>query len=394
MKNTEGQKQVHQLFVKGVDSTTDPRLLSPEHHTVANAQNMRLDRSGAYTTVSGDVALYSAGRNGSGSWSWGMIWAGTRLVEFLYDHVDEVSEVWIGGVKYGSHANMPKGYLSIDYDPIGDDVYIAAKDRVITNVTYTASVPMVLNVQDMIDSLNTTKYTTTFDIDLYTIQAKVQMDQPVFISLEPVGGGGGLLCGSYSYSIRYVDVDGNRSAWGPSTPLIPVPKNNDTTSMVYKFIGQKVFGGEAVDGPTSTGIRIRFRVTNFSGYSYIEIRRIANKSGSAIDYVATPEVISLTKDSNGDLVDIVNNPFSVIDFVDRDGLAWITLSEQEVANSIAVDKAGKVRIYDNRIVMADITYKSRNITQNLNDIFLSFIFTKSLPRYVVVVVKVSFIITC
>jgi hypothetical protein len=359
MKTTEGQKQLPQVFTKLLSTTIDPVLLAPDHNSVQDLLNYRVWIDGAVYPVMGDDVLYgnTQGKvaNSANHTALGIKVCNQKVVEVYWDASDSKVEIWIDGVLCGDHYDLGAlSEVSMDYDPVDDNLVLTSIDR------HT----LFLNIQDMINNNAGTKYKAAFDWTLYTLQGKVQLDQPVFAGLSDVGVGGGLVPGSYSYSFRFVDADGNRSTWGPSTPMIPVPWTYEP-NLFYSFPGTKVLGGNATMGNSRYGIKIRTRLTNLSGYSYVEIKRVANKNGTSIDYSASPEIIALTRDANGVLVNLDSPSVVVITFLDRNDLNWLTYSEVSVDESTSIQSSRKVKIYDNRIVLAGVKYESKAISGNI-----------------------------
>jgi hypothetical protein len=169
--------------------------------------------------------------------------------------------------------------------------------------------PMILNVQDMVDSLSTdpNKYFSAFNPEDYSVNLATSNDSPVFIGIVPVGGGGGLPVGLYDYSFRYVTSSGDRTNWSVATPFIPIVQSNSSASNQYP--GSKTFGGPAnPEFATGYGIKIRFRVTNIHNYDYIEIKRTSYNQGAGLGFTPTPEIIAK--------VDISREEISVRDFID------------------------------------------------------------------------------
>ena len=162
---------------------------------------------------------------------------------------DDVFEVWVektgadtpyivvNGVAMGKSPDMPWLYEHrIQFDKnescIGGEVYLTD-----FNVP-----PIVFSIKDIKDAYaaGDLTYFDNFNLNLYSINLSSPLDIPVFTGLVNVGGGGGLPVGSYQYSLRYVNGDGDATNWGPLTPSIPVVQSASSLSNQYPYT--KTFG--------------------------------------------------------------------------------------------------------------------------------------------------------
>lgn len=217
------------------------------------------------------------------------------------------------------------------------------------------SQPMIFNIQDMLDAYNSgdQKYFSEFNINQYVVNLSAPLDIPVFEELVNVGSGGGLPIGSYSYSIRYVNQEGDRTNFGPSTPLIAVPRdlNEDSTQYPYSLT---VGGAPDNSVKTSFGIKLKFRVNNELNYDFIEVRRYSWNSNTGENF--TPEGVIVAR------LDVVENEFSTRTFIDplESNTDEVISDEEETVQLAFIERAKGVRYYDKRLVLMNIETGSRD----------------------------------
>lgn len=231
--------------------------------------------------------------------------------------------------------------------------------------------PLIFSIQDIIDEYGdgtslpggtrTEKYFDDFNIELYHIQPTVQLNQPVFIEVKNVGGVNGLAPGSYAYSMRYVDDDGNGTVWGPSTPMIPVPGNESFTGYYYTGVGTHGLMPDP-SGSSNYGIKLRIRVMNKNNYSYIELRRVAHIDGQAMDFVPQAQKITVSE------VNIRENPYSYVEFIDSKQKVWTSIDEFEDEESPMIDKVNAIAYFKSRLTMHSPTYLTKDV--DTTDLFL------------------------
>jgi len=276
-----------------------------------------------------------------------------NIVEFWADKLGtEDPIIRINGVISGQSPDFPwlfaNGGLQVDKNEncLGGEVF----------TTDFTTPPMILNVQDIIDSLvsDPTKYFSNFNPSLYTINLDTPIDIPIFIELENVGGGGGLPVGEYQYSLRYVNEAGDRTNWGPLTPPIPVVQALSSASAQYP--NTKTYGGAAdLAFPTGFGPKIRFRVTNLANYDFIEVRRIAYNFSGGIDVIPQGQIVAKLDISEGEI--------SIREFVDpSDSNVEDTLADSEETQQLGVIAAAKaIRYHDKRLNLMNVKYASREL---------------------------------
>ena len=223
-------------------------------------------------------------------------------------------------------------------------------------LTDNKNVPIIFNVGDIIDSFNTgsDKYFDLFNRALYEINLSTPLNIPVFVGLEPVGGGAGLPVGEYSYSLRYVNDAGDRTNFSPTTPLIPVVQATGDASPQYPYT--KTRGGDAdITAKTSFGIKLRFRIVNLLNYDSIEVRRYEWNTG-ALNVAPTAVLIAR--------IPIVDGQISVEEIVDPiDSNIEETLDDTEDTNQLMfVERAKAIRYYDKKLVLMNYSIASRTMT--------------------------------
>src|SRR5665647_2322757 len=297
----------------------------------------------------------------------GGIWLNGYVVTFYRDCIAGLTYIYANSLLIGQHVDYPRQMFDID---VNEETW----EMVITdNVT----VPIVLDLQDMLDAQVAGEliYFDDYDYKLYSVNKPLQLNQPVFIQLEDLGAGGGLKFGSYAYAVCYASKSGESTPWGPITPYIPVPES--AVSLVSNAVegyaaGLKTWGGETSPTPGRYGIRLKLRITNLSGFDYIKIKRLANQTGQPISYTPTAEFVILTTDAFGGLIDIKADPHSIIEFVDSDTLDWAILDDSVTSAYSTIKTARTARFYDRRIILGGVEYESKVMSAvNKSDMFLT-----------------------
>lgn len=276
---------------------------------------------------------------------------------------DDIFELWveklglddpyivINSIVMGKSPDMPWEYAHrIQFDKnescIGGEIYLTD-----FNVP-----PIIFSIKDIKDAFaaGDLAYFDNFNLNLYSINLATPLDIPVFTGLANLSGGGGLPVGSYQYSLRYVNDDGDATNWGPLTPSIPVVQSLSSASNQYPSI--KTYGSVAdLANPTSYGIQLQFRVTNINDYDFIEIRRISYNVSAGIDFVPQGTIVAKLNISPGEI--------SIRDFVDPkdSNIDEETLADNEEAGQLAaIEKAKAIRYYDKRLVLMNIESPSKD----------------------------------
>lgn len=254
--------------------------------------------------------------------------------------------------------------IAKDENKLGGEVYI----------TNGRTTPIYLYIDELLNPSPSTKFTTSFNLDVHTINIKVPINIAVFEDLEEIGFGGGLPTGQYSYSIRYSSKDGDRSNWSVPTPMIFVPRTylwQESENAMYPFIKTKGSDPDTVNA-TAYGIRLKFRVDNIYNYDFIEIKRISYNKGEGLGFRPNEYIVKK--------IPINQNQFSVIYYTDgvSNQDSEITIALDDTQNNLSfIEKAKTVRYCDNKVVFGDVTYTNRivndeDVTFRMNGDDISF----------------------
>lgn len=355
MKNSEHHKNQLSLFSEGANSDIDKEFLGNlQPGEYVDAKNMHPvsinGDTSALKKIAGETSFYS-NNLGSGTWVCiGTIEVNDNIVEVWADSAaSSNSLIRINGVvvlqsdDFPVDANHP---LQMDKNEncIGGEIFL----------TDDLNVPMIYNVQDLIDSVSgdPNKYFSAYNHDLYVINLATALDHPVFIQLENVGGGGGLPVGTYQYAIRYVNSAGDRTNWSELTMPIPVVRNLNYESEQYP--GALTYGDDAdPDSNTRYAIHLRFRVTNLFNYESIEIKRIAYNTGAGTSFKPTHYIVGR--------IAIQSQQVSVQEFFDPvDSNVLDALSSIEDITELAyVESCKSLRYHDKRLVLMNVTLASK-----------------------------------
>ncbi len=373
--------KVISVFHRGTDSDSNPAIGALVEGKYVDGENFRLTSVGnenIIRKIDGNDTKYATSIGTDitnlGGTPANYIWVGT---EFCNNH-----HIAIGASTEGSPDPSfiavdgrvmlySAAFPIIDDNPIQIDVNEGGEAGEIF-LNDKLSKPLIFSVQDLIDEWNagspTTKYFTDFNINNHLVQAATSMDQPIFVNLVNMGGSG-LPAGGYSYSLRYVDDDGNGTAWGPSTPIIPVvgnvSKQGVITTQIYKSYMKGInTHGQPPDPTSSTsyGIQLRLRINNEAGYAFTELRRVAHISGQGFEAVPAIEKITLSG------VDVGVNSSTIIEFIDSSLNVWGAVDDFSEEETAAIDKVNAIKYYGNRFTMHGITYLTKVIDDT--DLFL------------------------
>lgn len=359
MKNTIGQSYKAAVFFGGIAADIDPGMLDPNTGAFLDTHYMCISDKlrNVVSKMNGDKSFVAAVAKGDQQFT-GAIWLNGYIVEFWRGST--VTAIYANGLKIAEHADLPSGHLDIDINMESSEMFL----------TDNVQAPLVLNLLDMISSVATTTYFADYDRTLYEVNSPVQLNQPVFMNLEDVGTGGGLLVGSYAYAMRYKRTNGDSTNWSPLCPYIPIPERYKTIYPPITIIAPSVRMQGAAPSLSAGryGIRLRLRITNIAGFDYIEIKRYKNATGQPVSYTPSPEYIVLSTDADGGVVDIKSNPYSVVDFLDSGALQWAALDATDTASYSTVKKARTIRYVDRRIVLGGVEYESHILSDE--DVFI------------------------
>ena len=269
-------------------------------------------------------------------------------------------KIIINGTLMGESVDMPWLYdHRIQWDKndncIGGEVYLT---------DYNVA-PMIFSISDIKENFanSTQKYFSEFNPNLYYINLSSPLDIPVFKELVNLGSGGGLPVGSYEYSLRYSNDEGDKTNWGVSTPPIPVLQSVDNSSTSIQYHGIKSFGSEpSLSLPSPFGVKLKFRVTNLNNYNYIEIRRVSYNTSAGVDVVPNGEIIARIEISDGEI--------SIREFIDPvESNIELTLADNEDSFELsAIKKAKGIRYHDKKLVLMNFDVESKETNADINEI--------------------------
>ncbi len=292
------------IFRGGANTDIRPELLPDGLYTEAlNMRPLSVDgNTGALEAVQGEQELYPATVSNPGTYV---------LIGSCYTNGHE-AEWWASTDFNVPNAGDNPPFVRIDGDvaamspniPYVFDrpLQIAVVDRCRSGVVYPAdhlSDPLFWDIGAMLDALasGSQAYFSEYSTTINSVGLNAP---PSWLRLDPIEplvdliGAVGLPVGQYTYALRYVDVNGNRTNWSPPTPLIPVPAKYtaDDTAPGSNYPGGRTFGGSPnLLAPTPYGINLRFRVDNELGYASIEIKRTSYRDGQGLLGPGTQEII-------------------------------------------------------------------------------------------------------
>ena len=353
-------RQDQQFFFKGADRQTNIELSSLEQGSYFDASNMRqssvLGNEASLEKIKGEELFASVENDSRLSTNIGYECIGAcEVIGYkiaFWAHNSENPFIQINDMVVACSENLTlnKSFplqIAINESCIGGEIYVSDFN----------SPTLIFNIQDLVDNVGGEKYFSEFNIELYTINLGKPIDCPVFDSIENVGFTNGLEHGEYSYSFAYVDSTGNKTQFSQSTPLIPIVNRISTSSNVYK--GSMTNGG-LTGSKSQYGIKIKFRITNLSNYSYILVKRVRWVAGTSLGYTPTSESYQIPRA-------LLNGEISIAEFIDSSLIEWTPLSDEQdsfVMSAIKCNKA--VRYFNNRLELANIVYESKDINNSIN----------------------------
>jgi hypothetical protein len=238
-------------------------------------------------------------------------------------------------------------------------------------VTNNNTTPMVFSIKDlmensaMIDGFECTeKYFSEFDITAYTINPSAILHKPAFIKQDISSAGydfvigtSGLCVGSYSYSYRMVDSQGERTNFSPITELIPVVRKNSSATL-NSYPHQQTFSSEPdITSSTIYGNHIRLRYENSADFISIEVRRDSWYAGDPLTNPPVSEIIGTIP---------INAGMNVLNVFDRaeanfPGSAILTLEEQS-SQLAPIRRAKAIRYFNQKLYLMNVGYQSKDIS--------------------------------
>lgn len=265
--------------------------------------------------------------------------------------------ITVNGTVVASSANIP-----ISGNKLSVDLY---KDtKIFLSFCHIDNLPQLLDVQDMLDNVATDKYFSGYNADSFGPVTEQSVTIPMFDGLVD-SGGAGLKVGSYAYAVRFVDSDGNKTVTGPFTPYINVPIQwDEVSSGAFSADGNggvrkgfKTIGGAPGD-TSSYGVRIRIRA-NAVGFSYMEVVRLSNFTGTPRDYQPQLEYVKVAFDANGVAVNLDN--LTTVSFVDTSNQVWLTDTVQISDRQASISGASQTLFYEGRLLYYGIKYKTTDL---------------------------------
>lgn len=354
--NTEHGNEDVRTFSKSANSDKEKEFLGSqntgEYIGSRNARNYSLDgNTESLEKIKGEEVVYTNTGLSANYVCIGTAKVRDNIVEFWASNVvGELDSIRINGTVVAANDNL---LFEVDR-PLQLDTNDKCEGGEVF-ITDDFTVPMIFNVQDLLDNALTQKYFTEFNRALYEINLSTPVDKPVFSRLVTVGGGGGLPIGEYSYAVRYVNSEGDRTNLSPSTPLIPVVQSLGVASDQYPYT--KTRGGESnTSVVTAYGIELRIRVTNLVEYDSLEVVRFAWNSGTQLGYTPDPQIVAR--------LDVSNTRIGIITFTDPlESNIQESIPEDELTNQLLfIERAKAIRYFDKRLVLMNYSVADRDLS--------------------------------
>jgi len=342
-------------FIQGLKNNTSA---VGNFYDSRNARTMSYDgHKLALSKIKGEQLLYSNTEYTADYKCIGSVIVHSSLVEFWADRTLTYNALCtIDGMIV---INSNRFYLHPDYE-----LQIAKNDNSIGGEVYITDFripPMYFSITDLINAYNTgsTRYTTEFKPERYYINLEATPEAPIFEGLEVVGGGGGLPPGGYVYSFRFVSTDGEKVSWSAPTPIIEIPERYVAVEGDVSFPFLKYTGGDTnPDAGTAYGAKIKFRINNVYGYSYIEIKRTSYNRGEGLGFVPSSYIVKR--------ISIAEGEFTVYHYTDSiagQDTPIAVSADDETDNLSSISRARAIAYFSNRVVLGNVSYFSRNIDQ-------------------------------
>lgn len=230
--------------------------------------------------------------------------------------------------------------------------------------------PLVFSIKDLMDNSGmnpgtacTSTYFVDFNVEDYTVQVSATLYKPAFIKqvsgtsgYDVVVGTSGLCVGSYSYSYRFVDDQGEATPFSHITELIPVVRNSSPSNQPQYPHSRTFSSAPNITSSTPYGNHIRIRYQNDSQFAFIELRRDSWYAGDPVGVAPVSEIIASIPVVDG--MDVIN----VLDRAEAsyEGATILTLDEQTDTGS-SIRRAKAIRYYNERLYLMNIGYDSKSI---------------------------------
>lgn len=372
-------------YQKGINSDQNKEFLGAndkgEHVDALNMRSISMDGDNfAKKKIKGEVSTYPLVDNRC-NLSPTIVLDATYECMMAQDVNEHIVEIWAstsGGSKYpfmrvdgkivlySQNFPIDVGH-PLQYDKnencVGGEIYI----------TNNRTPPIVFSLKDIMlnGGMNygsetgacTPKYFVDFDIDNFIVPPSATLYKPAFVKqvagstgYDFVAGTSGLCVGSYSYSYRLSDGEGERTGFSPITELIPVVRNN-SSQFEPQFPNSRTFSSVPnITSSTIYGNHLKIRYDNPNGFTFLELRRDAWYSGGPVGAPPVSEIIASIPLSLG---------MQVLDVLDRaeasfSGSEILDLAEQTNTYS-SIKRAKSVRYFNERLYLMNIGYDSKNI---------------------------------
>ena len=198
-----------------------------------------------------------------------------------------------------------------------------------------------------------------------------------------IGAGVGAKPGQYAFWLRYYDRDGNRSNFGPPTPLISVAGVQapyySPNSGSHQYPGGQTTGGETAgaDITSDYGIALKWQIDNQFDIAGWELIVAKFNEGQGLADPGETEVVARQ--------DMVPGEFDFVEFVyPRDNNFTGTVPPDEAQQQFVNFTAPKaVEVIDNRVIYANFTLRNEVVQLEFQDVngsktfpFTSRVFTR------------------
>ena len=289
------------------------------------------------------------------------IWASTTFTEFPIIRID--GQIVLYSEDFPVSTDYPLQYDKNE-SCIGGEFYI----------TNNNTPPMIFNVLDLMNNSAMTdegecteKYFENFNPDGYTLPPIAVMHKPAFIKqvvgttgYDAVIGSAGLCVGSYSYSYRLVDAEGERTIFAPISELVPVVRNN-SSNWGPQYPHSKTFSSDPnITSSTSYGNHISIRYENNNEYPFLEIRRDSWYAGDAIGVPPVSQIIASIPILPG------MNILNVLDRAEANYIDAQTLTFEEESQSFSsIRRAKSIRYFNQKLYLMNIGYNNRDVNNEV-----------------------------
>lgn len=360
MNRSEHQKQKVNTFHKGANSDLSPNLYDSDDGYYLDATNLRLGNDKVLTKVGGEFAINISEIDNDEYPDSAYKCIGSCKV------LGTLIEVWADSSVYGYPSIITVDGVIMVRSPLFDVVSTHPLQMDVNEscvggefaFTDFRVLPFLFNLGDIIEkhTAGLETYFNEFDPQAYQVVLSLNITPPKFISLYTTTSG--MRVGVYTYAMRYVDTEGNKTQWSPATPTIPVIYSYNSNSPKYPY--SKTYGNLNV--VSGFGIQIDVRVVNDNIFSYVELKREKYINNGAID---TPPEIE-TYIMPNDISTTNQDRYQVITFQDSSDIVWEAYSQEEEAANETTNlfaRAKAIRFYDKRLCFGNVDYPTKDIEE-------------------------------